>query len=142
DYVHRIGRTGRAGLTGEAISLVAPQDHDAIAAIERLIKKRIDRVLVPSFEGSGESVAALMGDQPRRGRENGRETGRERGRDRGRQQPSSPRKASDPIFSAPYEPGAAPKSNPSADSPAKPEPQQPSGKRRQPQVAALLGGLK
>ena len=35
DYVHRIGRTGRAGLTGEAISLVAPEDHDAIAAIER-----------------------------------------------------------------------------------------------------------
>ena len=31
DYVHRIGRTGRAGLTGEAISLVAPQDHEAIA---------------------------------------------------------------------------------------------------------------
>ncbi|HLB85604.1 MAG TPA: DEAD/DEAH box helicase, partial [Steroidobacteraceae bacterium] len=53
DYVHRIGRTGRAGLTGEAISLVAPQDHDAIAAIERLIKKRIERVLVPSFEASG-----------------------------------------------------------------------------------------
>jgi len=142
DYVHRIGRTGRAGLTGEAISLVAPQDHDAIAAVERLIKKRIDRVLVPSFEGSGESVAALMGDAPRRGRENGsengRERGRERGRDRGRQPHSSPKKASDPIFSAPYEPGAAPK----PDSAAKPEPQQPSSKRRQPQVAALLGGLK
>ena len=140
DYVHRIGRTGRAGLTGEAISLVAPQDHDAIAAIERLIKKRIERVLVPSFEGSGESVAALMGDTPRRGRENGgengRERGRERGRDRGRQPHSTSKKASDPIFSAPYEPGAASK----PDSAAKSEPQQPSSKRRQPQVAALLGG--
>jgi ATP-dependent RNA helicase RhlE len=135
DYVHRIGRTGRAGLTGEAISLVAPQDHDAIAAIERLIKKRIDRVLVPSFEGSGESVAALMGDAPRRGRENGRERGRERGRP---PHASTSKKPSDPIFSAPYEPGGAPK--PDA---AKSEPQQPSGnKRRQPQVAALLGGLK
>jgi len=46
DYVHRIGRTGRAGLTGEAISLVAPPDMEALAAIERLIKKKIDRVLV------------------------------------------------------------------------------------------------
>jgi len=134
DYVHRIGRTGRAGLTGEAISLVAPQDHDAIAAIERLIKKRIERVLVPSFEGSGENVAALMGDAPRRGRENGRERGRDRGRP---QHASSAKKPSDPIFSAPYEPGGAPK--PEA---AKSEPQQSSGKRRQPQVAALLGGLK
>src|SRR4029077_17077276 len=39
DYVHRIGRTGRAGITGEAISLVAPQDMEAMAAVERLIKK-------------------------------------------------------------------------------------------------------
>src|SRR5438105_8500305 len=57
DYVHRIGRTGRAGLTGEAISLVAPQDHDAMAAIERLIKKRIERVLVAGFEPNAGTVA-------------------------------------------------------------------------------------
>ncbi len=142
DYVHRIGRTGRAGLTGEAISLVSPQDHDAIGAIERLIKKRIDRVLVPTFEASGASVAVLMGDEPRRGADRSRERGRERGRDRGRHhQPgasASPKKGSDPIFSAPYEPGSAPK----ADTAPKQEPQQQSGKRRQPQVAALLGGLK
>jgi ATP-dependent RNA helicase RhlE len=146
DYVHRIGRTGRAGLTGEAISLVAPQDHEAIGAIERLIKKRIERQLVPGFEGSGASVAALMGDEPRReagrGPDRGRDRGRERGRDRPRHQPgssSAPRKPSDPIFSAPYEPGSAPK--PDAATKPEPEPQQ-SGKRRQPQVAALLGGLK
>ena len=143
DYVHRIGRTGRAGLTGEAISLVSPQDHDAIGAIERLIKKHIDRVLVPSFEASGASVAALMGDEPRRDAGRGRERGRDRGRERGsRHQPgssSAARKPSDPIFSAPYEPGSAPQ----PESAAKPEAQpQQSGKRRQPQVAALLGGLK
>jgi len=146
DYVHRIGRTGRAGLTGEAISLVSPQDHDAMGAIERLIKKRIERVLVPSFEASGASVAVLMGDEPRRdaGRGRERDRGRERGRDRGsRHQPgpsSTPKKASDPIFSAPYEPGSAPK--PDSVAKPEPEPQQQSGKRRQPQVAALLGGLK
>jgi ATP-dependent RNA helicase RhlE len=148
DYVHRIGRTGRAGLTGEAISLVSPQDHDAIGAIERLIKKRIDRVLVPTFEASGASVAVLMGDEPRRdagrGSDRGRERGRERGRDRGRHhQPGaspSPKKGSDPIFSAPYEPGSAPKPESTAQPQAERQPQ--SGKRRQPQVAALLGGLK
>ena len=147
DYVHRIGRTGRAGLPGEAISLVAPQDHDAMAAIERLIKKRIERQLIPGFGPSGATVAALMGDEPRRGdADRSRDRGRERGRERSRQQPvpSSPQKSSmqkkgsDPIFSTPYEPGTAAKPDPAA----KPEPQQPSSKRRQPQVAALLGGLK
>jgi ATP-dependent RNA helicase RhlE len=143
DYVHRIGRTGRAGLTGEAISLVAPQDHEAMAAIERLIKKRIERQLVPGFEGSGASVAALMGDEPRRGADRSRDRGRGPGRDRSRHRPGAPstaKKGSDPIFSAPYEPGSAPK--PDSTAKPEPEPQQQSGKRRQPQVAALLGGLK
>jgi ATP-dependent RNA helicase RhlE len=133
DYVHRIGRTGRAGLPGEAISLVAPQDHDGMAAIERLIKKRIERVLIPSFGPSGPSVATMMGDEPRRERE--------RGRERYRQPASSSstqKKHSDPIFSTPYEPGTAAKSDPG---PKAAEPEQRS-KRRQPQVAALLGGLK
>ena len=43
DYVHRIGRTGRAGSTGEAISLVGGDEQSYLADIEKLIKKRIDR---------------------------------------------------------------------------------------------------
>ena len=50
DYVHRIGRTGRAGCTGEAISLVSSEDEPLLAAIERLLKRRIDRQMVPGFE--------------------------------------------------------------------------------------------
>jgi ATP-dependent RNA helicase RhlE len=130
DYVHRIGRTGRAGLPGEAISLVAPQDMEAMSAIERLIRQRIERVLVPGFQPSGATVAALMGDQPSR-------------RDAKRHAPShstqAPKRGADPIFSTPYEP-AAPKPAAAADKAA--EPEQRSGKRRRPQVAALLGGLK
>ena len=45
--------------------------------IERLIKKRIERQLVPGFGQSGPTVAALMGDEPRRRPENGRDRGRE-----------------------------------------------------------------
>src|SRR5207244_7967887 len=41
DYVHRIGRTGRAGLTGTAITIVAPSDAKAVAAIEKLIGQTI-----------------------------------------------------------------------------------------------------
>jgi ATP-dependent RNA helicase RhlE len=43
DYVHRIGRTGRAGATGKAISLVAADELDQLRAIERLTQKLIER---------------------------------------------------------------------------------------------------
>ena len=41
DYIHRIGRTGRAGQPGEAISLVAPDEEELLASIEKLLKARI-----------------------------------------------------------------------------------------------------
>ncbi|MFO1287247.1 MAG: DEAD/DEAH box helicase [Rubrivivax sp.] len=50
DYVHRIGRTGRAGSSGEAISLVCLDEEDFLRDIERLIKRPIKRVPVPGFE--------------------------------------------------------------------------------------------
>jgi ATP-dependent RNA helicase RhlE len=50
DYIHRIGRTGRAGKTGEATSLVAPEEKPRLAEIERLTKFKIEQVVVPGFE--------------------------------------------------------------------------------------------
>lgn len=50
DYVHRIGRTGRAGHKGEAISFVSREEERALESIERLIGERIDRVSLPGFE--------------------------------------------------------------------------------------------
>ncbi|MGB3623244.1 DEAD/DEAH box helicase [Ketobacter sp. MCCC 1A13808] len=50
DYVHRIGRTGRAGATGHAISLVCADEADLLFDIERLIKRNLDRKLVEGFE--------------------------------------------------------------------------------------------
>ena len=50
DYVHRIGRTGRAGATGEAISLVCLDEEIFVRDIERLIKREIPRETVPGFE--------------------------------------------------------------------------------------------
>ena len=90
DYVHRIGRTGRAGLTGEAISLVSPEDTESMAAIERLIKKKIERVLVAGFQPGGTSVAGMMsGPGPSARREPRRERGGDRERHRERR-PSTP----------------------------------------------------
>jgi ATP-dependent RNA helicase RhlE len=50
DYVHRIGRTGRAGATGEAISLVCVDEEIFLKDIERLTKRTIPREVVPGFE--------------------------------------------------------------------------------------------
>lgn len=50
DYVHRIGRTGRAGSEGEASSLVCIDEHKLLFDIERLIKSEIPVVQVPGFE--------------------------------------------------------------------------------------------
>jgi len=50
DYVHRIGRTGRAGSEGEAISLVCVDEMDFLRSIERLIKRTLPREILPGFE--------------------------------------------------------------------------------------------
>ncbi|MET0266571.1 MAG: DEAD/DEAH box helicase [Duganella sp.] len=50
DYVHRIGRTGRAGATGEAVSLVCVDEHDMLKDIEKLIKQTLVREVIPGFE--------------------------------------------------------------------------------------------
>ena len=50
DYVHRIGRTGRAGTEGEAISLVCVDEHRMLRDIERVLKKPIDKKVLPGFE--------------------------------------------------------------------------------------------
>jgi ATP-dependent RNA helicase RhlE len=50
DYVHRIGRTGRAGATGEAISLVCADDKPLLADIERVIRRQVPSEVVAGFE--------------------------------------------------------------------------------------------
>ena len=50
DYVHRIGRTGRAGYEGHAVSLVAAEEHELLRAIERLIGEKLPRQEVAGFE--------------------------------------------------------------------------------------------
>jgi ATP-dependent RNA helicase RhlE len=153
DYIHRIGRTGRAGLTGEAISLVAPEDGEALAAIEKLINKTLERVLVAGFEPNVGTVATMMGGERRRGARPQQKPphAQDRAQHRPQQQPAyskppqsrppqsrpSQSKPSDPIFSRPYEPGAA-----SAAPKPQDEPVAAHAKRRERPVAALLGGLK
>jgi len=53
DYVHRIGRTGRAGEDGEAISLVSSEERGQLQAVERLLRRRFETEQVPGFEVKG-----------------------------------------------------------------------------------------
>ncbi len=50
DYVHRIGRTGRAGAEGEAVSLVSAEDRPLMAAIEKLMNRKVESRAVEGFE--------------------------------------------------------------------------------------------
>jgi ATP-dependent RNA helicase RhlE len=67
DYVHRIGRTGRAGADGEAISLMCVDEHAFLRDIERLIKRTIRREVVPGFEPDPNEVPQKIFAQRGRG---------------------------------------------------------------------------
>jgi len=126
DYVHRIGRTGRAGASGLAVTLITRDDTRLVSDIEKLIKKKIE---VEPFE--------LEDDRPRRPRRRFDDEREEapRAEVAPRRAPQPP---SDPIFDRPYEPA------PSAAAPAAPAPAPSRGLspsiRPKRKVAALLGG--
>jgi ATP-dependent RNA helicase RhlE len=84
DYVHRIGRTGRAGSNGEASSLVCIDEHKLLHDIERLIKREITVVQVPGFEPDPRIKAEPILNGQNRG-----QGGRGQGQGRGQSAPRS-----------------------------------------------------
>jgi ATP-dependent RNA helicase RhlE len=142
DYVHRIGRTGRAGASGDAISLYTDKDARLLADIEKLIKQKFTPIPVPGFAPSPSYGAA-----PHRRREDyeGSDRGPRRtersqsGSERGRgAYASMPRKEkTDPWFLKPYEPTQEPESGASNEPAAA---KNSSVKSQKTKVAALLGG--
>jgi superfamily II DNA/RNA helicase len=81
DYVHRIGRTGRAGLTGTAITLVAPIDGKSVAAIEKLMGMPIPVMgaPAPAEAAEGDTVEHRANRRPAGERSSERSEGRSRG---------------------------------------------------------------
>jgi len=63
DYVHRIGRTGRAGNVGRAVSLVSRDEYPLLKDIERLLNQTLDKVVIPGYEPTSSSQMAT--DQPK-----------------------------------------------------------------------------
>jgi superfamily II DNA/RNA helicase len=134
DYVHRIGRTGRAGASGLAVTLVAREDARLVAEIEKLIRKPIE---LEPFELDD-------GRPPRRPRRaEGDDEATERRSARAPARPAA-RPPADPLFDRPYEPpaeAAEPASWERAAAPATPARVSPNIKPKK-AVAALLGGRK
>ena len=90
DYVHRIGRTGRAGAEGEAVSFVSAEERPLMGAIERLMNRRVESRAIAGFEpGSAASRPA----QPRPAGQPGRERPRHERRPERSPRPSGDRAA-------------------------------------------------
>ena len=70
DYIHRIGRTARAGAEGDAWVLVSPQEERSLADIERQIGRRLPRVTMPDFDyaAAAPELARHRQEQPQHGR--------------------------------------------------------------------------
>jgi ATP-dependent RNA helicase RhlE len=67
DYVHRIGRTGRAGVEGEAVSLVSHEERSLLAAIEKLINRKVESRVIAGFEpGSAGSAPRAQPQEHKR----------------------------------------------------------------------------
>lgn len=121
DYVHRIGRTGRAGASGDAISLYTPQQEKLLIEVEKLIKRPIERGRL---------------DVPRAGAAS-RPSPRTSSYDRGSSRSSytqAPKQAVDEFFLKPYEPAS--------NVPSNPAPSKSGSIQRKPAVGVLLGAAK
>jgi ATP-dependent RNA helicase RhlE len=89
DYVHRIGRTGRAGASGEAISLVCVDEHAFLRDIEKLIKREIPKSVIPGFtpdpHAKAEPILQRQGRGQHAGQRQGQRQGQAAGQGRGQQ---------------------------------------------------------
>jgi ATP-dependent RNA helicase RhlE len=137
DYVHRIGRTGRAGASGDAISLYSDKDARLLSDIEKLIKHKFVPAQLSGFMPAPSKRADDRFDdrRPRHGEAEQRE-GRTAARGRsGAHVPASRKEKIDPWFLKPYEP------EPSSDAAPEAESAKQAASAKPQKKAALLGGM-
>jgi superfamily II DNA/RNA helicase len=102
DYVHRIGRTGRAGASGLAVTLVSPSDTRLMADLEKLLKRKIE---IEALEYEEDRPRGRINDGRRAWREQEDEDRANRFEERRRESRGSS-VPKDPFFDQPYEPPA------------------------------------
>ncbi len=137
DYVHRIGRTGRAGASGDALSLYSDKDARLLADIEKLIKQKLTPVALEDFQprsARGErSDRGDRGDRGDRSERTGERTERRPERTPRSSAPLPRKEKVDPWFLKPYEPTVTPE-------PETEQASEPRNAKAAPKRAALLGG--
>lgn len=102
DYIHRIGRTGRAGASGLAVTLVSPSDTRLMADLEKLLKRKIE---IEPLEFDDERPRGRINDGRRAWREQGEDDDRAPRFEERRRESRGPASApKDPFFEQPYEP--------------------------------------
>src|SRR6476619_4719791 len=99
DYVHRIGRTGRAGASGLAVTLVSPSDGRLVADLEKLLKRKIE---IEPLEFDDDRPRGRINDGRRAWREQDGEDRPARSEER-RREPRAAQAPKDPFFDQPYE---------------------------------------
>ena len=139
DYVHRIGRTGRAGASGDAISLCTDKDARLLADIEKLIKRKLTPTQLADFVPRAGRERSHGSDHHIRHEDDGAQGAGRRESRAGRGSYAQPRREKiDPWFLKPYEPSEpslTEQENNTASS------QSSTSSSKSPKRAALLGGL-
>jgi superfamily II DNA/RNA helicase len=110
DYVHRIGRTGRAGASGLAVTLVSREDTRLVSDIEKLINKKVE--IEPLELEDARPPREERSERPRRPRDDAAPEYR------APRAPAAPRASSDPFFDKPYEPSGTAEATWDAKAPA------------------------
>jgi superfamily II DNA/RNA helicase len=123
DYVHRIGRTGRAGASGIAISLVSEDEEKYFTEIEKLIKKSIPREKAQILSSRSDNLGST--------KQEGRHANQSAANTNSKPTKSHSQKSKDPWFDKPYEPSQVVVENRTNMTTSRKTP-----------LAALLGGLK
>jgi ATP-dependent RNA helicase RhlE len=112
DYVHRIGRTGRAHAVGDAISFVTPEDHSELRALERFIGRGIVRKRAEGFNYA-QVVPHVVEDRPRHQQHGrGQQRGPQRGQSGGQQRPQHSSSSRPLQGGRPQHGGSRPQSQP------------------------------
>jgi len=139
DYVHRIGRTGRARAEGDAITFVAPDEVKLLKDIEKLLKRSIELAALPAFDSGNAKEDGSREREERERSHSARRNDRSGSRAPRAGYPNKTPEPLDPIFTQPY----IPSENTNEDAPTQSLPRFTDTKRKSNRpIAVLLGGGK